>query len=1328
MYLGRSPAIGTQKVLDSLESQFNGTLTTFDLRYNGTPTYPTISSSLIVSLGGVLQEPGEAYYVSSDQIVFATAPPTGSDCWILLYSEYGAAAGSGSSGGAVSVATGEPMGHEERTDSAISFDDSTRTFTIEPASGISEFVVWTKGVKRTYSTAQTVQIGTTTGLYYIYFDAFGVLQYRTTYFVWDEDTPTAYVYWNATTSTGVFVADERHGITLDWATHEYLHRTRGAVIASGFGISNYTTTGDGSADSHAQFDLANGTFFDEDLEVGITHSATPSAGTFTQVLQGNAELPVYYLSGSEGDWVRDTATEYACKQSATTLQYNSLSGSTWSTTAANDNRYVVSWIVATNELSAPVIAILGQEQYSSIGTAEEAVWGDLTLTNFPIFEFRPLWKIIFRTNSTFTNTPNAYIANVLDLREFSSTGIAGTIVNDHGLLSGLADDDHAQYLHASVDRTGVTANISTTGNITAANLIATGQLQGPANFVIDPATIGDNTGTVEIKGNLTVQGTQTTVNSTTVDLDHLSLGDNEIANFGNSNDLQIYHANPHTHIRETGSGALKIEGANINIDNADGSKRYIDCNDGGSVELYYDNVKKFETTSTGAKVSGTLHIFENQATLLTLERNGTANAGIRYENDTSQMFAGLSSNANFFGIGTSENIASSATQLVVMRTTGNVGIGTTSPLQKLDVLYSTVAGNRHFSTYNSNGVRLQRRGDVDGWAFEYGFLSNNGTDLGGFGGLGSSTGITNYYIGVDYQNQYLSVTSTGNVGIGISIPETILHIKSEYPKLRLESTNQLDLSAGAEEIGRIEWEAYKSTNYNVAASIRVRQDGTWSTITPWYSPTAIEFYTQDQSGVEVTSPRLTIKSDGNIGIGTTNPSIKLHVIAAAPEVIKVERNSANNAGIQYTNTLGSMYAGLGNNADVFGISTLSNIGQDAHFVVTRSTGNVGVGITNPSSKLEVKSVSGTNDIKLIAEAGYDNSITFEEAGSNYFRILHEGSAGLNPDNLFKIQTATTTSGINNTAITITQSGNVGIGTAAPSSKIDISASGDGTELLRFSTEREWVFRQKDSGTTTRLSLQSIVGNKYFNIDNVDGDTNIGFYAATSVSSSSIVVGGYTALESGLNLQCGAVLVSTAAYSSNVNVPYLIAGTSGYTGASTDWNNYGLQHRFKSDAAGVPRITVDGPSGEFLCVVNGGNVGIGTANPAQKLHVQDSSIRLNDAIVGSILTSSITRDTASSTIVPPKRGGIVAITSFSDYPDYPQPDGVAMIYYDTGASPFVQVMSTIASSNISVSITAYTGNPLDYPNDLITFIFRTDSIVIVNREDSHESLTFQLTFL
>ena len=44
------------------------------------------------------------------------------------------------------------------------------------------------------------------------------------------------------------------------------------------------------------------------------------------------------------------------------------------------------------------------------------------------------------------------------------------------------------------------------------------QVRGPATFIIDPAAVGDNTGTVKILGNLQVEGTQTTINSTAITL------------------------------------------------------------------------------------------------------------------------------------------------------------------------------------------------------------------------------------------------------------------------------------------------------------------------------------------------------------------------------------------------------------------------------------------------------------------------------------------------------------------------------------------------------------------------------------------------------------------------------------------------------------------------------------------------------------------------------------------------------------------------------------------------------------------------------------------
>ena len=50
------------------------------------------------------------------------------------------------------------------------------------------------------------------------------------------------------------------------------------------------------------------------------------------------------------------------------------------------------------------------------------------------------------------------------------------------------------------------------------DLSLSGNIKGPSNMTIDPATHGDDTGTVIIAGNLTVQGNTTTINSTTVDI------------------------------------------------------------------------------------------------------------------------------------------------------------------------------------------------------------------------------------------------------------------------------------------------------------------------------------------------------------------------------------------------------------------------------------------------------------------------------------------------------------------------------------------------------------------------------------------------------------------------------------------------------------------------------------------------------------------------------------------------------------------------------------------------------------------------------------------
>ena len=92
-YVGREPIAGEVIVLDSIESSFNGSLTSFSLTrtINGTqsPFYPKETGQLMVSLGGVIQKPdltgNEGFKISYDQIVFAVAPPASTTCFIISY-------------------------------------------------------------------------------------------------------------------------------------------------------------------------------------------------------------------------------------------------------------------------------------------------------------------------------------------------------------------------------------------------------------------------------------------------------------------------------------------------------------------------------------------------------------------------------------------------------------------------------------------------------------------------------------------------------------------------------------------------------------------------------------------------------------------------------------------------------------------------------------------------------------------------------------------------------------------------------------------------------------------------------------------------------------------------------------------------------------------------------------------------------------------------------------------------------------------------------------------------------------------------------------------
>ena len=83
-YLGRELTSGTYLKLDSIQSQFNGSLTTFNLKSGGSDFYPGSSYSLMVSLAGIVQEAESAYEINNNQITFQAPPASTDDCFIIV--------------------------------------------------------------------------------------------------------------------------------------------------------------------------------------------------------------------------------------------------------------------------------------------------------------------------------------------------------------------------------------------------------------------------------------------------------------------------------------------------------------------------------------------------------------------------------------------------------------------------------------------------------------------------------------------------------------------------------------------------------------------------------------------------------------------------------------------------------------------------------------------------------------------------------------------------------------------------------------------------------------------------------------------------------------------------------------------------------------------------------------------------------------------------------------------------------------------------------------------------------------------------------------------
>ena len=344
----------------------------------------------------------------------------------------------------------QPHGFIDRMSNLISM--SGNTFTIAPTG--SSYDIYSLGTRYTKTSGESISLPNTNGTYYIHFNTDTIaLDYKTTAFNFDSDVPIAYVYWNVTQGTGIFFADERHGVQMARSTHKYLHNVFGTQYINGLSISNYILDGDGSLNSHASVAISDGVIYDEDIIIDITNSANPSPlSSFEQVLSPSGQFPIFYRSGVGGSWSNANHSAYPLKF-GTSAQYNLNTAGTWTTPNAANSKFVASWIVATNQVHFPVMAIMGQMFSSNITQAEsDNAWGSLDLAGLPIVEFRPLYRLIYETSTSYTNAVKSRLMSILDLRSQLNT-VEGVTSNDHGSLYGLADDDHSQYVHIDNART-----------------------------------------------------------------------------------------------------------------------------------------------------------------------------------------------------------------------------------------------------------------------------------------------------------------------------------------------------------------------------------------------------------------------------------------------------------------------------------------------------------------------------------------------------------------------------------------------------------------------------------------------------------------------------------------------------------------------------------------------------------------------------------------------------------------------------------------------------------------------------------------------------------
>ena len=789
----------------------------------------------------------------------------------------------------------------------------------------------------------------------------------------------------------------------------------------------------------------------------------------------------------------------------------------------------------------------------------------------------------------------------------------------------------------------------------------------------DNSSIYYNNGDVSIQrnfnigGNLNVNGTTTTINTQTVEIEDHNLV--IAANTGYDQLTSEYpgaggayagilwgtgdagSASPVSLTYQTNKG-FAFEGGDVGIGTANPSAKL-------EVKGSSQGVALFKSDSTA----------EGAVSFIAIESpSATSNGRTRIGADGDDLFFNTSNGA------TSPN---TSVERMRIDTSGNVGIGTTSPNNLLHVKRNT--------TDNA-----------------YAIIEN--TTVGNAGiNLKNASGDWNIVANADLRfidnavGDRMCIDSNGNVGIGTTSPASgvNLHLSSEndddhYAVTRFTAdTKSFDVGVGGSNVPiealRNKFYIYDSSAGSASSSdgiklvvnsdgnvgigtanpddkleINANSENTGITIrnTSGGTPARITLVNNEGDGQIDTNNGLlrfgnstvedmVIDSDGNVGIGTANPSDKLSL----PE----------NSGITWVRADNTDESSIANNEDDLIIKSSRGTGS-----IILDTNTVGIGTTTPQSKLDVVDNSGKCSTRIWSIADDVIGGTNMQGAWTEYGIKHGRGADNvfftaddTPDYSFNIGVDAETTGSAGevpkfklgysanswnapadsdvTIMTLQPDGNVGIGTTDPGYQLELQKAGGG--FLSFKTTDTDIKNPDvlgviqfaaDDATTAGLDIGAkIVATATDNFQsagsNVDAPTRLDFYTQNNSNDDVFSTVGATLSLGGDDQRAvfrGYVGIGTTSPSSKLTVQG-DEGTNTYPiqilGSNTDKNRIAgiLDTHVASTGRSAGALALHESStttGVFLSaypnqdsyINNGGNVGIGTTDPSGPLHIWDTT--------------------------------------------------------------------------------------------------------------------------